>query len=155
VTTRAALIFLLGVVGCWAEEEQVGEDFFACTEMGCENRLSIVIEHRDREPFSPGVYTVEATPTGGDQLKSVCVLEEAGTLACRGDAGIVVDLSAGNGTFQVHLNGAPAGVTAALKLDESRLGEEAFTPDYTIVTPNGTDCEPICFQATVAMELAG
>jgi hypothetical protein len=151
----AALLLAALLSGCWTEDGVPLDDGFgSCTEMGCDDRLEVEIRRADGDAFVPGAYDFEVRTSGGGEHLLSCVLEAGGLGDCEGDVGIVSPaLLSSFHAFTLEMLAAPTTLTVRVELEGEPLGEEQLTPDYTMVTPNGPDCDPICFQASVSIEV--
>ncbi len=145
-------ILFLGLTGCWQDDSGLVSNPLGCTEIGCENRLDVIFESQDREPYPPGTYTFTLTPQGEAPLIVTCSIDRDQDLACNGDTH-VLSVVAADTEFTVRFLEAPSTITASLLFEQQRLGEKNLSPDYYMVTPNGPECDPICFQATVSFEV--
>ena len=142
----------LSLAGCWQDDSGLGSNPLGCTEIGCDDRLDVIFESQDAQTFPAGTYTFTLTPNGESPLVATCSFDRHQDLACSGDTHVLTVLAADR-EFSIRLLEAPATVTASLVFEQQRLGEKMLSPDYSMVTPNGPQCEPICFQATVAFEV--
>jgi hypothetical protein len=94
-----------------------------CTLIGCQTGLQIHLIDAPEE-----LYTV--TVTAGDRTESYTC-----TVAARCPLPFFVDFT-------------PSEVTVVYESDSARV-ERTFTPEYRRLRPNGDDCPPDCWTATV------
>ncbi|MCP4603186.1 MAG: hypothetical protein GY847_22175 [Proteobacteria bacterium] len=142
---------LLGLEACWTGDELLDD----CTLIGCENRLDVAISRRDGEAFPQGTYTVTFTPSGESPIQVTCSFEADRLSDCKGDTH-TLELTGDDSEaeFVARIGFAPTTVIVTVELGEQRLGEQTISPDYHVAMPNGPECDPICFQATVSMEVS-
>ena len=112
----------------------------ACTEIGCDHQISV-------EASSPlgRVFGVELTLDGTTASVACDIPADAeGAFGqVTGSSTLLVDCRADGIVIYDH----PEELNVRfLDEDGTVLGEAALTPDYDAVTPNGEDCEPLCYQ---------
>jgi hypothetical protein len=133
----------------------------ACTEIGCENGLTVHVTPAARWPHGAYRFVVEA-----DGMSVTCSgslpLSDCATraLACDRE-GVVTITESGcalppneHALGDLHLPGAPASVTVEIFRDEGTIARETFAPTYRTIQPNGPGCEPTCTQARVDLTLS-
>ena len=99
----------------------------ACTLIGCQSGLTLELEGAIDDH-----YTITAT-ADGEQVRFVSC-SEAGPCSL---------------FFQDF---TPSAVTITYE-SGGRTVEETFTPEYVRSQPNGQGCPPVCFNATVVLDL--
>ncbi len=141
---------------CFPANGEWPTDEFGCTEIGCSDRLEITIERMDGESFASGSYSFVFTPSGSSTITLQCTLSAGGEVDCSGDTGNVqLEAQGGAEQFVATLHFAPQSVDVEVEHDGILLGAEMLYPEYTIVTPNGPNCDPMCLQASVVVEVSG
>ncbi len=143
---------MLGLAACWQDDGGLSSNPLGCTEIGCLNRLDVIFESQDSETFPPGTYTFTLTPKGEDPFVVACLMGSDRNLDCSGDT-TVMEVKAAAREFNIRLSFAPISITVALVFEQQTLGEKNLSPNYYLVTPNGPECAPICYQATIAIEV--
>jgi hypothetical protein len=118
----------------------------ACTEIGCDHQISV-------EASSPlgRVFGVELTIDGALVSVACDIPEDAvGKLAqVTGSTTLMVDCVPEGIVIYDH----PEQLSVRfLDEDGTVLGEAALTPAYESVTPNGEECEPLCYQGDAVVE---
>jgi hypothetical protein len=129
-----------------------------CTQIGCRDQLVL---QAPNVKLAAGTYllTVDA-----DGKKSSCPLEvdakDMKTNGCIGDAGVSlalpgsVPVRGAEGGFSLVFGSAPANVKVTVtSAAKKKLLDQAFTPTYKTVQPNGPDCSPTCRQAQETLPL--
>ncbi len=151
---KRLILTVFFLTGCWRGNMDNSLVPF-CTEMGCHDRLDISIIRRDGDAFISGNYTFILTPKGGDTIEVTCTLTGDSLDDCQGDVGMMqVFTSDSVHELGVRLDFAPSRIVAQVDFFEQSLDTQTINPDYTTLTPNGPECEPICFQAAVSMEVS-
>ena len=118
----------------------------ACTEIGCDHQISV-------EASSPlgRVFSVELTIDGATVSVACDIPVDAvgkrGQVT--GSTTLIVDCVPEGIVIYDH----PEQLTVRfLDEDGTVLGEAALTPDYDSVTPNGEECEPLCYQGEAVVQ---
>jgi hypothetical protein len=57
------------------------------------------------------------------------------------------------GFGMIVVGAGPASVALTISRGGETIAQGSWTPDYQISRPNGPLCEPVCRQATVALQL--
>ena len=140
---------------CWVEDDMgIGGDGIGCTEIGCDDMVTVRIERSDEATFPDGLYTFTFTFEDALSVESQCVLDGS-DLNCGGDlSDLMIEVNASAERFTAMYFGAPGHVTVRVKYEAQILGERTFHPSYDLVSPNGSDCPPTCSQATADMDVA-
>ncbi|MGQ0814400.1 MAG: hypothetical protein ACT4O1_08025 [Gemmatimonadota bacterium] len=100
----------------------------ACTLIGCENGLTVVVNTTLQQDFTVNVKS------GTQQIQ---------TFTCR----------AGQPCQAFIANQTPAQVTVEV-VSPTGATSRAITPEYSLSRPNGPDCPPECRQATVTVNVS-
>jgi len=141
---------------CWMEDDDMGMgdgDGLGCTEIGCEDMLTVRIERSDGLPFPGGVYVFTFTFEDSPTARTECVLDGS-DLDCGGDlADLMVEIDDSSKRFTAMYFGAPGHATVRLTRGDEVLGERTYHPSYDFVSPNGPECPPTCSQATQDMDV--
>lgn len=133
------------------------QTFLACTEIGCQDGLSIVLNLD--APLDDGVWTLEVDTDDG---LTTCAFEVSHTCA-EGDVCVTSDCdtlawSAEQGEVDtVYLWLVTDDETVDVYLDDPS-GTERFaaseTVTYETFAPNGEQCGPICTSASLELDVA-
>ncbi|NUO48849.1 MAG: hypothetical protein HOV80_08335 [Polyangiaceae bacterium] len=118
----------------------------ACTEIGCEHQISVAAS----SPLGR-VFSVELTLDGATASVACDIPEDAvGVLGeVTGPSTLFVECLPDGILIYDH----PEELTVRfLDEDGTVLGEAALTPDYDAVTPNGEECEPLCYQGDAVVQ---
>jgi hypothetical protein len=128
----------------------------SCTEMGCSDTLVIDIERRDTEPYVEGSYSFTLSPAGESTLIVDCTLDnQDGPLTCSANSVLIETKINGFGdTFTIRISEAPQSILVTVEFGTQLLGEETLSPEYGIFTPNGVECEPMCFQGSTTIRVS-
>ncbi|MCP4675275.1 MAG: hypothetical protein GY854_07175 [Deltaproteobacteria bacterium] len=151
---KRVVLAVFFLAGCWPgnTDDILSTD---CQEMGCFDRLDISIARRDGDVFPSGNYTFILAPQGGDTIEVPCTLTDKSLDDCQGDVGAVEVLSRDSaGELGVRLDFAPSSIVVQLKYEDQSFDTQTISPNYTTLTPNGPECDPVCFQATVSIEVS-
>ncbi len=142
------------VVGCMFGGDTFPDDP-ECTEIGCDDSLMVTIEPSDDEPFPDGEYRFSLVPPSGQGLAVSCALLEL-QLECTGGADILtVELNeiATRFTLRLRADWWLNGLNARVELDGQALADRPLEITSQVVTPNGPECEPTCFQGSAELVL--
>jgi hypothetical protein len=143
---------------CWVEDDDTGfgNGGMGCTEIGCEDMLTVQIERSDGEAFPDGLYLFTFTFEDNPTAESECVLGGEGSeLDCGGDlADLMIEVNPSATRFTAMYFGAPGHADVRVEYEAQVLGERTYHPSYDFVSPNGPDCPPTCSQATQDMDVA-
>ncbi|MDJ0762902.1 MAG: hypothetical protein QNJ97_07935 [Myxococcota bacterium] len=151
---RIIIPFLLLISGCLQRSSELFDGGLACTEIGCEDYLKITIEQDNGAAFPPGSYAFTFEPTGQQQIEISCTLDNALILSCTGAPNtLVLGLTPSALEFTVLFHYAPSAVGVDIRYNDRILALETVAPDYSIVTPNGPECEPTCLQASLIISV--
>ncbi len=149
ISSIVTTVVLLGLSACWPETESELSE-----EMMCKDRLDVVIEHRDGDAFTPGAYTIAFTPSGESAIQVTCTLIDNQLDGCKGNTGDLELMVKDSATrFVARIDFSPSSLTVAVEHEEQLLDRQTISPKYHMETPNGPERDPICFQASVSMEL--
>jgi hypothetical protein len=132
-----------------------GVEPMACTDMGCDDGLSV-----DFSLTEPGDYSIEVI-ADGESVTCTGTLPllpcEQGGVSCSaphvmlGASGCALS-EAEHALGGLIIAGAhPASVEVIVSRDGTELGRQTFSPSYVRVAPNGEACGPICEQANVEL----
>lgn len=154
ITSIAVAMHVSLTAGCWSEDDELPYSEDECTEIGCVDMLVVEIRFMDQGSFEEGYYDFTFSSPGTADVVVHCALRD-GEVDCSGDTDLiqmeVLDSSSG---LVATVFEARESFAVRIELDGRLLGDRVFHPKYQIVTPNGPDCEPTCFQTTVAMDIA-
>lgn len=156
VAVTASTALLLIIPACWTGDNIFDDQGMDCTDMGCEDQLKLSFQRRDGKPFVAGDYTISIAFGAQKPLTCQCTLSPDMALGhCTGDTQeIETDLVSGGREISATIYWAPTTITASLGFNGTPIGDQVVSPDYQIVTPNGPDCEPLCFQASIDVEVS-
>ena len=122
-----------------------------CTQIGCRDQL--VLQALDVK-LSPGTYLISVDADGKKGSCSLEVGKEMKGQGCVGDADVKLGLPGSvpvrgpDGGFSLVFGSAPASVKVSVtSAAKKKVAEQAFTPTYKTLQPNGPDCSPTCKQA--------
>jgi hypothetical protein len=129
-----------------------------CTQIGCRDQLVL---QAPNVKLAPGTYLISLDADG---KKAGCPLEVTGkemkTQGCTGDLEVKlalpgnVPVSGAEGGFSLVFNAAPASVKVTVtSAAKKKVADQAITPTYKTVQPNGPDCSPSCKQGQEALTL--
>jgi hypothetical protein len=132
----------------------------ACTELACNDGLSVAMSPTSSWPHGVYRFTIEA-----DEAKTICTgtlpLPDCGTraISCEGDGAWVGESGCGlpereHAFGDVRFSSTPAAVEITVALDERDIVTQAWTPTYETHSPNGPDCPPTCTKGSVRLDLA-
>lgn len=152
-------------------------DSHECTEIGCVDQASVSLRTESGE-WQPGAYALALSFDGTDYACSFDVPDDlpangsVGMLSCspRLDAYInqevtCMEYTHGDSVSQsctpipdqyyvsVSVMGTPASVDVSLERDGDTLVEETHELSYEEARPNGPECEPLCRQASVEVNV--
>jgi hypothetical protein len=119
-----------------------------CTDLGCEDRLTFVFD----EP-APLDYVVTVT-VGGKTGTADCTQATHGG----GEGPFLVELTEGVGrvecgTDSLTLLAAPTQASITITYADGTNTDATAKPAYEEFYPNGEDCEPVCNQAEVEIDM--
>jgi hypothetical protein len=142
-------------VACWGAGDPYLEDGLDCSTMPCEDRLDIKITRFDKDAFPTGGYTFTLTPIADSPIEVACSVENDAELDCDSASNLPeLSLNGSSTEFTVRFSFAPSSIDIEVYFEDQFLGEATLSPDYMTVMPNGPECDPICFQASVSMEVS-
>jgi hypothetical protein len=129
-----------------------------CTQIGCRDQLVL---QAPNVTLAPGKYLISVDADG---KKASCPLEVAGkemkTDGCTGDVEVKlalpgsVPVGGAEGGFSLLFTSAPASVKVTVtSAAKKKVADQAFTPTYKTLQPNGPDCSPTCKQGQEALTL--
>ena len=121
-----------------------------CTLRACGEALRVTFVPSDM--WRPGDYRIEVTADGRTSSCDVTLPLQCGRAArCEGEVDWVTVDSGCTAPVDQHaiqgltfLNRAPAELTVTVFMHDLVLGEASFRPQYSVVRPNGDECEPSC-----------
>lgn len=124
----------------------------ACTKMGCSDQLGI--QFSPTAP-KPGTYSVTVTV---DRKSTTCEITfphpVGAETASKCKGALELSTVEDKATMPVlRLAGTPEAVQVAVKLGRTKLVDETFTPAVTDFRPNGEQCEPVCKNGSVRVDL--
>ena len=126
-----------------------------CTAADCEDRLELAFVRRDQKPFREGEYAVSVSLNGTEVREGHCTVAAGKALVCDADSGFDnARMTQGLLEFHVSIKAAPTSATAGLWRGDKLLGKHTVQPDYTIVTPGGIECGPVCYQSQELIEVS-
>ena len=127
----------------------------ACTEMGCQDQLTVEVVRADNLGFMSGLYTFEVeVPEAQLSYWIECAAGYGdGGLDCdAGDLAVLgARLDSTGSTLWVDCAMAPVQALVRVSYNGLPIGERAIAPVYEEVFPNGPDCPPACWQGTATM----
>ena len=125
IKLMVALGFSFVLIACHQQPQKV------CTLIGCESGLKLAFKEAVPERFS---FTL--TASDGETRQGECPSRTEDS-SCLEKEIFVSQFT-------------PDQVNLSLTLGEQTL-TQSFTPDYTLLRPNGPDCDPECRQATITV----
>jgi hypothetical protein len=158
-------VILIGAVvagGCSAGK--------ACTEIGCVDGFSAAVRSADGS-IPSGAHRVEALVgassltctftyplqmTGGGTAQPACgggmtvAIWPETTCTATGNASQSCDPIPGKLVETIGLSGTPGQVHVWQYVDDAPILDVAAAPTYQSYAPNGSDCGPVCRQASVS-----
>ena len=151
---KIRLVVIIGLVICasimilvlWLRGPVVGNNF--CTLAGCLGGLDIVVEG-----LSNGeVYDLKVTLNNRD-LKQTCVVGKDESQFPQGGCtptGATFTLN----DFILSQDEVPPEKIAVTVTVDGKEYSEVFYPTYNKMQPNGKDCDPVCYGATLIMRIS-
>jgi len=137
-----------------ADEQTDADASVDCTEMACNNMLTVEVIRPDSQTFLAGAYRFEMQLPDETELMLECHLAspQEGFICAMGDLTLIgVQIDATGTAIHVTLLGAPETVTVTVEYSGAIIGERTMTPVYEELYPNGPECPPTCYQAEEAM----
>jgi hypothetical protein len=131
-----------------------------CTQIGCEDGLTIRVTPTDAWPHGAYRFVVEhdgATTTCEGVLPLPPCEQRA--ISCDAaeptivESGCALEPSA-HAFGDIVFGTSPPSVAVQVLLDDRSVGSGTWTPTYQTVQPNGPGCEPICTNAAVDLALS-
>ncbi len=150
-------VFTLGVGPCdmleGDEEDTDGDagETAYCTEMGCIDSLNIEVIRADNAAFLTGSYQIEVIVPDETSYAIECYLAyvEAGLECSTIDLGMIFAFISPDGqTILITLFGVYEAATVTVKFNEFAIGRRTLRLAYQEFFPNGSECPPVCNQAT-------
>jgi hypothetical protein len=144
-----ALAAAICVLGCELLEGGRG-----CTEIGCSDQVTLWFQ----EALAPGQWRFEIT---ADSTQWTCTAAistggAAPTPECTGpEPSRVMFWPEGSSLSALSLQGTPAEVAVGVWRDDTLVLDDALSPAYEEVRPNGEGCEPVCRQAKLTLAFGG
>jgi len=132
-----AALLLIGTLGCVTKPDEG----LICTEIGCEDLLTLSFETADGQPVTSFHGSVEIE---GKRTEISCTPESKfeTEYECIGSK-LVLRTSAD----LIHLN--------LRNTDQDSVGiQNSIEPTYLSVQPNGEGCPPVCQQATMVIQFS-
>lgn len=131
----------------------------ACTEMGCISGLTIEIAQDYH--WKPGRYVFDfvlddkPVHCRGNLPLNTC---DSQSMQCSSNEVMIMESGCAmppetQGFGNITLSTFPAKVSVKISRDSRVIGAQEFTPAYKGVQPNGSQCQPVCKQATVTLPL--
>lgn len=133
----------------------------ACTEMGCQNGLSMSLEPGAQWPA--GDYRIEIDADGASQVCTVTLpLKACGAgpsvtcsgaaLATIGESGCALPARE-HGLSSLHFDGTPRQGKVTISRGGAPLITQDLAPTYRWVQPNGSGCGPQCLQGSATLRV--
>jgi len=147
------LFLFIATTACWTDGEFPEDTPLGCGAAICSDRLDIFLNNTDGVDFPAGEYDweLEFNQVSTEHLQ--CRLIAGKDYSCSGSEHLSTMHRVERDTFKLSLSFAPARFQLRLKFNDTWTYDQSVTPKYHMVTPNGPECEPICFQATKYVEI--
>ncbi|MCK6505133.1 hypothetical protein L6R53_17330 [Myxococcota bacterium] len=124
------------------------EEPLACTQVGCQSELVLVVVGPDDVSEVSGLVTV-----GGQGFVVDCEGKSDPAVSCEGDRLVLTiadELGGGEVQWSLSSDGRDSGGGGG-----GYAGDGTVTPDWAVHQPNGEECPPTCYTAEVEVELLG
>ena len=135
----AALALIAAASGCDTAP-------IACTLIGCNDALAIVVSGADGTP-APGRYVVSASSNLGDEEPVRCAFTVTASREVESECGAFVN--PGEPGVRVLFPPLKGALTIDVERDGALLSRLGAEPAYAGLFPNGPDCGEVCRVATV------
>jgi hypothetical protein len=131
----------------------------ACTEIGCEDGLLIRVTPTEGWPHGSYRFAIAhdgiTTNCEGTLPLPAC---ETRAMTCDRDEPTIVESGcaldpAAHAFGDIMFSSTPALIGVEVYLDARSVGSGRFTPEYQTTQPNGSECEPVCTNASVELPL--
>lgn len=117
----------------------------SCTEIGCDNTLSVAFEG-----LAAGTpHTLTVTPAGGSATACTVTLDASGALQV-GEGACGVNAAGGVDAF-VAFAGDPGDIAVSLEAEGAEVGRYSGAPWGETFSPNGPDCAPTCANGAITL----
>ena len=145
------LLGLLGLLAGCGDKVDV-----SCTDIGCQDGLQV-----DFEPVleTAGDYEVEIVVDGVSTRCLASLPLDAEAPSSCDEEGVYLTTS-GSALSEdqheitgVYLTAGPDTVSIGVLRDEAEVGGDTLSPTYTVVQPNGPECEPTCRSASASVTI--
>lgn len=140
-------------ISCWSEGEFTEDSLPGCGFASCSDRLNIYLHNTDGKDFPEGQYSWELELSAGHLERARCDLSKVNGYSCDGSGVLSAMDQEKDGSFHLSMNSSPPRFRLSLQYNDIWIYGQSVAPDYYLVTPNGPDCDPICFQATTHLTL--